>query len=334
MLLHSLHEHIIKAKKAIMHANNINDLELIRVEFLGKHGYINQQFKSLYTLAYTNKPALGFAINQAKKEIYTSFIERKKKLELKNINKSLNKDVLDITLPGFHSDIGTFHPITSTIQRIKKFFHYLGFTEVYGPEIENNYFNFDALNIPINHPSRNENDTFWFNEKHLLRTHTSGVQIRAMTNTSLPIRIISIGRVYRKDYDKYHTPMFHQIEGMIVDSNLNLSNLKRILYDFLYYFFGKNITLRFRPSYFPFTEPSAEIDIMVKKKQYNAENWLELLGCGIIHPSVLNNVNIDSNKFSGLAFGIGIERLAMLLYKISDIRIFFENDLQFLNQFQ
>lgn len=336
MLSKSLQDLIIKAKTTINQTNNLNDLESVRVTFLGKQGYVNQQFKILHTLSHKDKPKLGFMINQAKQEIQRLYIERITQLESINMNKLLHADALDVSLPGSFSEIGTFHPITSTIERIKVFFNYLGFTEVYGPEVEDNYFNFDALNIPMYHPSRNERDTFWFDSNRLLRTHTSGVQVRIMTNGILPIRAISIGKVYRKDHDKYHTPMFHQIEGIIVDSNLSFSFLKRILYVFLNSLFGEKITLRFRPSYFPFTEPSAEIDMMVVNTQSckNEENWLELLGCGVIHPKVLYNAGIDSNKFSGLAFGIGIERLAMLLYQISDIRIFFENDLQFLTQFQ
>lgn len=334
MLLSTLHNLVMQASISIIQVNNINDLEHIRVKFLGKNGYINKQFKILNSFPHKDRPILGMQINQAKKEIYKLFVERKKKLESEIIKNLLSTDILDVTLPGYYPHIGSFHPITLTIQRIKFFFNYLGFTEVYGPEIEDSYFNFDALNISIHHPSRNEQDTFWFDSKYLLRTHTSGIQIRVLMNATLPIRVISIGRVYRKDYDAMHTPMFHQIEGIMVDSNLNFSNLKKILYDFLRNFFEDDIILRFRPSYFPFTEPSAEIDILVKTKELdNKSNWLELLGCGMIHPIVLQNVGIDSNKFSGFAFGIGIERLAMLLYKISDIRIFFENDLQFLNQF-
>lgn len=333
MSLNLLHDLVKKAEIAIDQTDTIKKLESLRILFLGKNGYIQQQFKILRTISYQNKPKLGLIINKTKQEIHKLFIKQKKKLKSKFIDSLLKTETLDVTLPGYSSDLGTFHPITSTIKRIKVFFNYLGFAEINGPEIDNSYYNFDALNIPINHPSRNERDTFWFDSKHLLRTHTSGIQIRVMSESKLPIRIISIGRVYRKDYDKYHTPMFHQIEGVIIDSNLNFSNLKKILYDFLYNFFGKDITLRFRPAYFPFTEPSAEIDIMITQKKCNESCWLELLGCGVIHPVVLNNVGIDSNKFSGLAFGIGIERLAMLLYRISDIRVFFENDLEFLKQF-
>lgn len=330
---------VIQAQLSFMNSDNMDDLESIRVKFLGKKGYINQKIKILHSLDPKERPKLGLIINKTKKNIQKLFIERKKKLELNAITNSLNVDALDITLPGRSSTLGTFHPITNIVDRAKKFFNYLGFSEVHGPEIENDYFNFDALNIPVYHPSRDEHDTFWINSKYLLRTHTSGIQVRTMMHRIPPIRIISVGRVYRKDYDKSHTPMFHQIEGLMVDVNINFSNLKKILYDFLHYFFGKDIVLRFRPSYFPFTEPSAEIDIMMKQttKTYNLlnlnKNWIELLGCGMIHPKVLFNVGINAEKFSGFAFGIGIERLAMLFYHITDIREFFENDLDFLKQF-
>lgn len=336
MLLDSLYNLIEQAKIAIEKSGNITDLELVRVTFLGKNGYVNQQFKALHTIELHARPKFGAAINNIKRNISNLLEKHKKKLELNIIKTSLNIDALDVTLPGRLSEIGSMHPITNTIERIKKFFNFLGFIEVQGPEIEDSYFNFDALNIPINHPSRSQTDTFWFDAKYLLRTHTSGIQIRTLTNIKLPTRVISVGKVYRKDYDKYHTPMFHQIEGFVIDVNINLSHLKKILYDFLYNFFGANIILRFRPSYFPFTNPSAEIDIMTTStidNQHIDRNWLEVLGCGMIHPKILHNVNIDAEKFSGLAFGIGIERLTMLLYKITDIRVFFENDLQFLNQF-
>lgn len=334
-MLNLLHNLIEQAKVAIIQSNSIDDLESVRIIFLGKNGYINQQLKKLNSVPPNDKPKLGAAINHAKQNISDLLKKYKKKLESDLIEKSLNVNELDVTLPGRSSDIGSFHPLTNTIKRIKKFFKCLGFVEIHGPEIENSYFNFDALNVPLNHPSRNKHDTFWFDSTNLLRTHTSGIQIRTLTNNTLPIRVISIGKVYRKDYDKHHTPMFHQIEGFMVDSNINLSNLKKILYDFLYNFFEKNIILRFRPSYFPFTNPSAEIDMMITTaQQCNKKKWLEILGCGMIHPEVLRNVGINPEEFSGLAFGIGIERLAMLLYHINDIRVFFENDLQFLNQFQ
>ncbi|URJ23460.1 phenylalanine--tRNA ligase subunit alpha [Blochmannia endosymbiont of Camponotus sp. C-003] len=330
MSLDRINDLVILAKSNIMQSNNIDELEVVRIKFLGKKGHLNQQIKNLNDSPSDVKPKLGAAINQAKKDIYTLFIKHKNFLQSKNIKNTLITDTLDVTLPGRLSDTGTHHPITSTIKRMKVFFNSLGFSIIHGPEIENDYFNFDALNISKYHPSRDEHDTFWFDEKRLLRTHTSGVQIRFMKNNPPPIRIISFGRVYRKDYDQNHTPMFHQMEGLMVDSNVNFSHLKTILYDFLYNFFGKNTTLRFRPSYFPFTEPSAEIDVM----KQDTKNWLELLGCGMVHPQILHHFDIDTEKFSGYAFGIGIERLTMLQYNIDDIRVFFKNDLQFLDQFK
>ncbi|URJ28399.1 phenylalanine--tRNA ligase subunit alpha [Candidatus Blochmannia vicinus (nom. nud.)] len=330
MSLDLIHKLVMQAQSAIIQSNSINTLESIRIKFLGKNGYLNQQIKTLNNCSSDMRPKLGAAINQAKKDIYTLFIEQQNILKSKNIKKTLITDALDVTLPGRLSDIGTHHPITNTIKRMKLFFTTLGFSITHGPEIDDNYFNFDALNIPTYHPSRDEHDTFWFDETRLLRTHTSGIQIRAMANKNPPMRIISFGRVYRKDYDQNHTPMFHQMEGFMIDDNINLCHLKKILYDFLYNFFEKKISLRFRPSYFPFTEPSAEIDVIEQK----TGNWLELLGCGMIHPKILRQANINTKKFSGFAFGIGIERLTMLLYNINDIRIFFKNDLQFLNQFQ
>lgn len=331
MSLDILKNLVNQAKIAMMHAKNIHELQSIHTKFLGKKGYIQQKIKIINNVPLNERPTFGKAINHAKTNIHALFIKQKNILKLKNIEQDLKQDIFDITLPGRIVEIGTLHPITNTIEHIKKFFYTLGFSAINGPEIEDNYFNFDALNIPINHPARNEQDTFWFDAHRLLRTHTSGMQIRIMTNNkTLPIRIISFGRVYRKDYDKNHTPMFHQMEGFMIDTAVNFSNLKNILYNFLHNFFGENIPLRFRPSYFPFTEPSAEIDIQDQK----STNWLEVLGCGIIHPKILYNVGIDSKKFSGFAFGIGIERLTMLQHHIDDIRIFFENDLTFLNQFK
>lgn len=332
MSLNILKNLVNQAETAIIATKNINELQLVYTKFLGKKGYIQQHIKNLNNIPLNKRPEFGKTINHAKENIHILFIKQKNILRSNYIKKNLTQDILDITLPGRAVEIGNLHPITNTIEHIEKFFHTLGFFTVDGPELEDDYFNFDALNIPKIHPARNEQDTFWFDKNRLLRTHTSGMQIRTMSNNKkkFPIQIISFGRVYRKDYDKYHTPMFHQIEGFMVDTTINFSNLKNILNDFLHYFFGKNIILRFRPSYFPFTEPSAEIDIQDQKSTH----WLEVLGCGIIHPNILHNVGIDSTKFSGFAFGIGIERLIMLLHHIKDIRKFFENDLTFLNQFK
>lgn len=331
MSLDVLNELVKQARTDFIHAENMHTLQLIYTKFLGKKGYIYQQIKTLNNIPLNKRVKFGNAINCAKKNIHELFIKQKNILTTKNIEQNLKKDVLDITLPGRMSEIGTLHPITHTIEHVKKFFIKLGFSIIHGLEIEDSYVNFDALNIPVNHPARNEQDTFWFDQHRLLRTHTSGIQIHVLNhNKQIPIRVISFGKVYRKDYDKNHTPMFHQMEGFMIDTTINFSYLKNILYNFLYNFFNKNIILRFRPSYFPFTEPSAEIDIKSKK----STDWIEVLGCGMIHPNILRNVNIDTKKISGFAFGIGIERLAMLLYGIHDIRTFYENDLAFLNQFK
>ncbi|URJ24864.1 phenylalanine--tRNA ligase subunit alpha [Candidatus Blochmannia ocreatus (nom. nud.)] len=330
MLLKKIDQLVIQAKSSILESNNFSTLEETRVKFLGKKGHIHQYLKTLRHVPSEIRIKLGIKINQAKKDIYILYTQQKNTLKLNNIKNTLALNTLDITLPGRFSETGKIHPITHTIEHMKFFFKKLGFSIEHGPEIETNYFNFDALNIPEHHPAREEHDTFWFDETQLLRTHTSGVQIRAMMKNAPPIQTISFGKVYRKDYDQHHTPMFHQMEGFIIDTKINLSNLKKILYDFLYDFFNKNIILRFRPSYFPFTEPSAEIDIL----ENNKKKWLEILGCGVIHPNILDHVGINTKQFSGVAFGIGVERITMLLYHLNDIRTFFKNDLQFLRQFK
>ncbi|PLK58722.1 phenylalanine--tRNA ligase subunit alpha, partial [Candidatus Palibaumannia cicadellinicola] len=272
---------------------------------------------------------VGAMINQAKKEIEQALAERKNTLKLVAIQVQLTTETIDVSLPGRRINNGGLHPISHTIFRIESFFKQLGFSVESGPEIEDSYYNFDALNIPINHPSRSDHDTFWINSTYLLRTQTSSIQIRAMQAYEPPIRLIASGRVYRNDYDQTHTPMFHQMEGLIIDKDINFSHLKSTIHQFLQHFFDEDVKVRFRPSYFPFTEPAAEVDIMD-----NNDNWLEVLGCGIVHPKILHNVGINSDYYSGFAFGIGIERMAMLRYSITDLRLFFENDLRFLKQFK
>ncbi|CAL1329467.1 phenylalanine--tRNA ligase subunit alpha [Candidatus Providencia siddallii] len=324
-----LAELIEKANTAIKQAKNITDLELIRIKFLGKNGFLKLKIKSLHKKSNDKNSKILILINKAKKQIHNELNLRKIILQKEKINKRISSEKIDISLPGRYLNNGNLHPITISIQQIENIFTKLGFSIETGPEIENSYYNFDALNISINHPARTSQDTFWLNSKLLLRTQTSNVQIRIMKKIKPPIRIITSGRVYRKDYDQKHTPMFHQTEGFIVDNNINFTNLKWILHNFLNIFFEKKIKIRFRPSYFPFTILSSEIDIMDKKNK-----WLEILGCGMIHPNVLRNVNIDPEKYSGFAFGIGIERISMLRYGISDLRRFFENDLRFLKQFK
>lgn len=320
-----------EAKIAIAQSNDCKALDLIRIKFLGKKGYVTTQAKLLKDLSSAERPAAGLVVNQVKRIIEQTLKKRKAELESKILNDCsyLVAEKLDISLPGRGIKNGGLHPITTTIDRIEHFFSKLGFSVVTGIEIEDDYHNFDALNIPDHHPARSNNDTFWFDDNLLLRTHTSCVQIRKMMNQIPPIRIISPGRVYRKDHDQTHTPMFHQIEGFIIDTDITFANLKSTLHDFLYNFFEDDIDVRFRPSYFPFTQPSAEVDIMDKNHR-----WLEVLGCGMVHPNVFNTLGIDYNIYSGFAFGIGVERLAMLRYGINDLRLFFENDLRFLKQFK
>lgn len=325
----ALNQRVSAAKAALEEAKDASELDLVRVEYLGKRGYFTLQMQFLRSLPPKDRPAIGAAINQAKQSVQNALIARKNILETAHLNECLAAETIDISLPGRRIENGGFHPVTRTIDRIETFFSELGFSVVTGPEIEDLYHNFDALNIPENHPARTDHDTFLFDNMRLLRTQTSSVQIRTMKNQPPPIRIIAPGRVYRNDYNQTHTPMFHQMEGLIVDKNISFSNLKGTLYDFLNNFFEEDLQVRFRPSYFPFTEPSAEVDIMGKNGK-----WLEVLGGGMVHPNVLRNVSIDPEIYSGFAFGIGIERLTMLFYGISDLRAFFENDLRFLKQFK
>ncbi|MGP1959800.1 MAG: phenylalanine--tRNA ligase subunit alpha [Arsenophonus sp. NC-TX2-MAG3] len=318
-----------KAKIAIEKAKDVTELDLVRVKFLGKKSHLTLQISTLRDLPAEERPAAGEAINKAKQEVQNLLNIRKEQLENVLLNVRLATEKIDISLPGRQIEYGSLHPVTRTIDRIEEFFDELGFSVVSGPEIEDDYHNFDALNIPTHHPARASHDTFWVDATHLLRTQTSGVQIRTMKNKRPPIRIVSPGRVYRNDYDKTHTPMFHQTEGLIIDQNISFANLKGTLHDFLNYFFEEKTYVRFRPSYFPFTEPSAEVEVMDKNGK-----WLEVLGCGMVHLNVLRNVGIDPDIYSGFAFGIGVERLTMLRYGVTDLRVFFENDLRFLKQFR
>ncbi|QJC29747.1 phenylalanine--tRNA ligase subunit alpha [Enterobacteriaceae endosymbiont of Plateumaris pusilla] len=320
---------ILHAKKEINLINNIKELNIFKVKYLGKKGYISLQFLLLKKLTTKDKIKKSIIINNVKKQIKELIKKRKNELEYNNIKFKLLSEKIDISLPGRSTKIGSQHPITTVINDIEKFFIKIGFKITESQEIEDIFHNFDALNISENHPSRTEQDTFWLNKKILLRTQTSNIQIRIMKILNPPIRILTSGKVYRNDYDKKHTPMFHQIEGLLIDNNLNFLELKGILSLFLKSFFNKKLKIRFRPSYFPFTEPSLEIDILGKNNK-----WIEVLGAGIVHPNVLRNVNPNLLKYSGLAFGIGVERLAMLRYNIHDIRLFFENDIRFLKQFK
>jgi phenylalanyl-tRNA synthetase alpha chain len=319
---------IKQAETEVVSAKTLQLLDLIRIKYLGKKGIYTASMKQISKLKKNEIPVIGREINDAKKILLNQISFRRTELELDLLSEELNKDAIDITLQGRLQKKGGRHPVSSTKNRIERIFRDSGFGIRSGPEIEDEYHNFTALNIPNNHPARAMHDTFYFSENKLLRTHTSPVQIRSMVTDGAPIRIIVPGKVYRCDSDQTHTPMFHQIEGLVVDVNISFANLKAILHQFVEKFFEREAEIRFRPSYFPFTEPSAEVDIL-----WNEGKWLEILGCGMVHPNVLENVGINSSKYTGYAFGMGIERLAMLRYGVTDLRNFFENDLRFLQQF-
>ncbi|MFM4930276.1 phenylalanine--tRNA ligase subunit alpha [Aeromonas dhakensis] len=327
--MQQLEEVVGQARAEIEGVSDIAALDEIRVKYLGKKGFFTEQMKGLGALSAEERPAAGAVINQAKQQVQDALNGRREALEVAVLNQKLAAETIDISLPGRRIENGGLHPVTRTIERIERLFGEMGFKVARGPEIEDGFHNFDALNIPAHHPARTDHDTFYFNPDLMLRTHTSGVQIRTMEHQQPPIRIIAPGRVYRNDYDMTHTPMFHQVEGLLVDEHASFTELKGILHDFLRNYFEEDLTIRFRPSYFPFTEPSAEVDVMGKNGK-----WLEVLGCGMVHPKVLRSVGIDPEKYSGFAFGMGVERLTMLRYGVNDLRAFFENDLRFLKQFK
>ncbi|WP_421199097.1 phenylalanine--tRNA ligase subunit alpha [Aeromonas enteropelogenes] len=327
--MQQLEEVVGQAKAEIEGVSDIAALDEIRVKYLGKKGFFTEQMKGLGALSAEERPAAGAVINQAKQQVQDTLNARREALEIVVLNQKLAAETIDVSLPGRRIENGGLHPVTRTIERIERLFGEMGFKVARGPEIEDGFHNFDALNIPAHHPARTDHDTFYFNPDLMLRTHTSGVQIRTMEKQQPPIRIIAPGRVYRNDYDMTHTPMFHQVEGLLVDEHTSFTELKGILHDFLRNYFEEDLTIRFRPSYFPFTEPSAEVDVMGKNGK-----WLEVLGCGMVHPNVLRSVGIDPEKYSGFAFGMGVERLTMLRYGVNDLRAFFENDLRFLKQFK
>ena len=312
-------------KEDLQNCNNEHDLLQIKSKYLGKKGLLTSLFASIKNLGINERKRFGIELNNVKNilsKLLTSKLE-----SLKAADNTTNK--IDLDVPPRHHNNGSHHPISLVIRKIENIFLKYGFDIQDGPEIETEHYNFESLNISDNHPARDMHDTFYLNNKLLLRTHTSSVQIHAMENSTAPFRVLAPGRVYRCDSDPTHSPMFHQIEGLCVDTDITFSNLKWVLNNFIREFFdSKSIKTRFRPSYFPFTEPSAEMDIMFNNK------WLEVLGCGMVHPNVLKNVNIDPKKYSGFAFGLGIERFAMLAYQIKDLRVFFENDINFLEQFK
>jgi phenylalanyl-tRNA synthetase alpha chain len=329
-----------KALQAINQSQDLASLDSVRVAYLGKKGEITARLKNLGQIPADQRPAAGQAINQIKLQIQTLLEQQKSVISEKLINDKLSSETVDVTLPGRVERSGGLHPVTLTMNRIQKMFGKIGFDVVEGPEVEDEFYNFEALNIPVHHPARAMHDTFYFNDNRLLRTHTSPVQIRVLEKQAPPVRIIAPGRVYRCDSDITHTPMFHQVEGLLVDENVSFSDLKGTLEEFFKLFFEQeDLKIRFRPSYFPFTEPSMEVDISCVMcngggcRVCSHTGWLEVLGCGMVHPEVFRHVNIDSEAYTGYAFGVGVERLAMLRYGVNDLRLFFENDLRFLRQF-
>ena len=327
--MQSLSKLLDQAASAIDAAADLAALDAVRVAYLGKKGELTTLLKSLSQLPAAERPAAGQAINKAKQDVQARLNGRREDLESAELANKLAADAVDVTLPGRGHSIGGYHPVSRARLRIEKIFRHAGFGVRSGPEIEDDFHNFTALNIPENHPARAMHDTFYFPGGKLLRTHTSPVQIRSMAKEGVPIRIIAPGRVYRCDSDQTHTPMFHQVEGLVIDENISFAHLKAVLHQFVEAFFERKAELRFRPSYFPFTEPSAEVDV-----SWGEGKWLEILGCGMVHPKVLESAGIDAEKYTGYAFGMGIDRLAMLRYGVGDVRTFFENDIRFLRQFR
>lgn len=331
---------VSEARETIDAAEDMAALDDVRVRYLGKKGEITALLKGLGGLSAEERPAAGERINQAKQQLAKALDARRKFLKSAALEQRLAAERIDVTLPGRNQPDGGLHPVTRTLERIETLFTRIGFDVATGPEIEDDYHNFEALNIPAHHPARGMADTFYFDASRLLRTHTSPVQVRTMEAQSPPIRIVCPGRVYRSDSDLTHTPMFHQVEGLLVDENISFADLKGTLEDFLHAFFERDdLSVRFRPSYFPFTEPSAEVDIQCVMcagdgcRVCSHTGWLEVLGCGMVHPAVFDHVGIDTERYTGFAFGMGAERLAMLRYGVNDLRLFFDNDLRFLRQF-
>lgn len=316
---------------AIEAAQDFNALEQIKARYLGKTGELTGLLKTLGQMSPEERKTIGAHINECKNQFQTAFNSKRDVLNEAKLQSQLAAEALDITLPGRAQEHGGLHPVTLTLQRVVELFHGMGFEVADGPEIEDDFHNFQALNIPANHPARAMQDTFYVENGDVLRTHTSPIQIRYMLDKKEPpIRIIAPGRVYRVDSDATHSPMFHQAEGLWVEEGVTFADLKAVFTDFIRRFFERDdLQVRFRPSFFPFTEPSAEIDIMGENGK-----WLEVGGCGMVHPNVLKNVNIDSEKYTGFAFGIGLDRFAMLRYNVNDLRLFFDNDLNFLKQFK
>lgn len=328
-----------EALELVNNAQALAVLDNIRVNYLGKKGSLTGLLKGLGKLSAEDRPAAGAEINKAKALVQDSINLRKQQLENAEIEQKLASETIDVTLAGRRADIGGLHPVTRTLKRIENIFSAVGYKIARGPEIEDDFHNFEALNIPSHHPARAMHDTFYIDQTHVLRTHTSPVQVRTMLNQEPPIQVICPGRVYRCDSDLTHTPMFHQVEGLIVDTNISFADLKGTVDQFLKAFFEADVPVRFRPSYFPFTEPSAEVDIQCTNcsgkgcRICKNTGWLEIMGCGMVHPNVFKSCNVDPEKYTGFAFGMGVERLAMLRYGVNDLRLFFDNDIDFLRQF-
>ncbi|WP_077528963.1 phenylalanine--tRNA ligase subunit alpha [Vreelandella utahensis] len=329
--LESLLEQGLNAVEA---STDLKQLEQVRVDYLGKKGHLTALLKTLGQLSAEERPVAGQRINDAKEQVQNAIAGKKEWLEAEAMEARLASESIDVTLPGRGRDAGGLHPVTRTLRRIEAIFGGAGYEVAEGPEIEDDHHNFEALNIPEHHPARAMHDTFYFNPGTVLRTHTSPVQIRTMENGEPPFRMICPGRVYRCDSDLTHTPMFHQVEGLLVDRYASFADLKSTIEAFLRAFFEEDLAVRFRPSYFPFTEPSAEVDIEWGRESDGSTKWLEVMGCGVVHPRVFENCGVDPEQWSGFAFGLGVERLAMLRYGVTDLRQFFENDLRFLRQFR
>ncbi len=329
----------MSAESAVSQARDEAGLEAVRVRYLGRKGELTALVKSLGSMDASERPSAGAAINAAKERLQASIAERKLALVKEQLAAEVAAETVDVTLPGRRPATGGLHPVTQVLARVEEIFTGAGYDVFAGLEIEDDYHNFEALNIPRHHPARAMHDTFYFADGTLLRTHTSPAQVHVMESQAPPIRVICPGRVYRRDSDLTHTPMFHQIEGLVVDRGIGFAHLKGTVTDFVRRFFDKDLDLRFRPSYFPFTEPSAEVDVQCVHclgsgcRVCGHTGWLEIMGCGLVHPNALDMSGIDSETWSGFAFGAGADRLAMLLYEVNDIRLFFDNDLRFLRQF-
>lgn len=332
-------ECLTAAEAQILNARTLVELDQVRVHYLGKKGWVTEQMKALGQLDPETRRLRGAEINRVRDRLLEGLEQQREQLASRALEERLRQEAIDVTLPGRGPELGGLHPVTLTLRRIRTLFERVGFETVEGPEVEDDFHNFEALNIPASHPARAMHDTFYFDPHTLLRTHTSPVQVRVMEKTSPPLRILAPGRVYRCDSDLTHTPMFHQVEGFLVDREVSFAHLRGILFEFLREFFEKDVAIRFRPSYFPFTEPSAEVDIAcvicdgTGCRVCKHSGWLEVMGCGMIHPKVFGFVGIDAEVYRGFAFGLGVERMAMLRYGINDLRLFFENDLRFLRQF-